>query len=63
MQINDEIENGRNAIATLGGNIDSVVKVEIPDTDYERNLLVIDKVETTPSKYPRKAGIPKKRPL
>ncbi len=30
---------------------------------YDRNLLIIDKVNRTPDKYPRKAGIPKKRPL
>ena len=61
--IDDEIENGRNAITILGGNIDNVVKVKIPGTDYERSLVVINKIESTPDKYPRKAGTPKKKPL
>ena len=61
--INEELDNGRNAISILGGEIDDVIKVQIPDTDYERSLVVISKVEPTPDKYPRKAGTPKKKPL
>ena len=61
--IDDEIENGRNAISILGGEFDKVVKVQIPNADYERSLVVINKVEPTPDKCPRKAGTPKKKPL
>lgn len=61
--IDGEIENGRNAISILGGEFDRVVKVQIPGADYERSLVIINKVEPTPDKYPRKAGTPKKKPL
>ena len=61
--IDEELDNGRNAVSILGGEIDDVIKVQIPDTDYERSLVVINKVEPTPDKYPRKAGAPKKKPL
>lgn len=61
--IDGEIENGRNAISILGGEFDRVVKVQIPNADYERSLVIINKVESTPDKYPRKAGTPKKKPL
>lgn len=54
---------GSNAITILGGNIDNVVKVKIPGTDYERSLVVINKSDPTPDKYPRKTGTPKKKPL
>ena len=63
LQINDEIENGSNAISILGGEIDRVVEIDINGTDLYRNLLLINKIESTPSKYPRRPGIPKKKPL
>ncbi|MBE5898555.1 MAG: 16S rRNA (guanine(527)-N(7))-methyltransferase RsmG [Lachnospiraceae bacterium] len=63
LQINDEIENGSKAISILGGEIDRVVEIDINGTDLYRNLLLINKIESTPSKYPRRPGIPKKKPL
>lgn len=63
LQINDEIKNGNNAISILGGEIDKVVEIDIDGTDYYRNLLLINKIKSTPSKYPRRSGIPKKKPL
>lgn len=61
--IEEELDNGRNAISILGGEFDRVVKVKIPNADYERSLVIINKKEATPDKYPRKAGTPKKKPL
>ena len=63
LQINDEIENGSKAISILGGEIDRVVEIDINGTDLYRNLLLINKINSTPSKYPRRPGIPKKKPL
>ena len=61
--VKEELEQGNNSINTLGGKLNNNIEVLIPNTEYKRNLIIIDKVENTPSKYPRKAGIPKKRPL
>lgn len=63
LQINDEIEKGSKAISILGGEIDRVVEIDINGTDLYRNLLLINKINSTPSKYPRRPGIPKKKPL
>ena len=43
--------------------IDRVVEIDINGTDLYRNLLLINKINSTPSKYPRRPGIPKKTPL
>jgi 16S rRNA (guanine527-N7)-methyltransferase len=40
-----------------------VENVRIPFINQERYLLVIKKIKDTPSKYPRKEGLPQKRPL
>ena len=51
------------AIALLGGRLRQVVDVQIPGLAEERCLVVIDKVAATPPAYPRRAGVPAKRPL
>lgn len=63
LQVNEELEKGSNAISILGGKFNKIVKVDIEGTDFQRNLVLIDKVKATPDKYPRRAGIPKKKPL
>lgn len=59
----DEINSSLNAINILGGNIEQTINVNIPYLNLERTFVLIDKVKSTPSKYPRKAGKPKKSPL
>lgn len=58
-----EVEEGGEAVKILGGIINNVKKVKIPSLTGERYIIDIIKEEKTPAKYPRKAGIPKKRPL
>ncbi len=59
----EEIENSTKALDILGGKIEKVVKMELPSTDIERNIVIIKKFRQTPTKYPRKAGKPAKEPL
>lgn len=61
--IEDELENSKTAIKILGGQIEKVDEFELPDTDIKRNVVLINKIENTPNKYPRKAGEPSKKPL
>ncbi|QTL99866.1 16S rRNA (guanine(527)-N(7))-methyltransferase RsmG [Iocasia frigidifontis] len=58
-----EIEEGAGAVMTLGGIINNVKKIKIPSLTGERYIINIEKRKKTPVKYPRRAGIPKKRPL
>jgi 16S rRNA (guanine527-N7)-methyltransferase len=37
--------------------------VELPGVTEERQLIVVKKVARTPANYPRRPGIPHKRPL
>lgn len=59
----EEIENSRNAINILGGKIEKIEELELPDSDIRRTIIVIKKEKSTPSKYPRKAGTPSKMPI
>ena len=58
-----ELENSKNAIKILGGEIRNKVSFILPNSDIERCLILIEKMKATPAKYPRKAGLPSKEPL
>lgn len=59
----EEIENSKNAINILGGKIEKIEELELPNSDIKRTIIVIKKEKSTPSKYPRKAGTPSKMPI
>ena len=61
--VEDEIENSKNALKILGGQIEKVDTFNLPDSDFGRNIVIVKKIKETPSKYPRKAGTPAKEPL
>lgn len=62
-QVQDEIDQGKKAIKILGGGNTQAVFFTLPGTDYQRSLVKIEKIASTPSKYPRKAGTPAKEPI
>jgi 16S rRNA (guanine527-N7)-methyltransferase len=60
--IADELEQAQGAIETLGGRLREVLPVTLPGLD-ERALVVLEKQHPTPERYPRRPGMPAKRPL
>lgn len=58
-----EADTAKHAIFLLGGKIKEQVEFYLPNSDIYRNLFVVEKVQSTPIKYPRKAGLPAKEPL
>ncbi len=59
----EEIIEAENAIKILGGKIENIDKIILPESEIERNIIIIRKVSNTPNKYPRKAGTASKQPL
>lgn len=62
-KVMNEMKDADKAIRILGGQIKSQVEFQIPNSDIYRNLLIIFKEKETPANYPRKAGIPSKKPI
>ncbi len=62
-KIQEELDSGKKAINILGGTVEIVKEFELPQTDIFRCLLYIRKIENSPQKYPRKAGMPTKEPI
>jgi len=58
-----EIAASERALSVLGGGIVSSEPLEIPGGVHSQRLVLVRKVARTPARYPRRAGIPKKRPL
>ena len=61
--VDREISQSARAIELLGGKLREVKKVDLEEFADERWLVVIDKVAPTMEQYPRRPGIPAKRPL
>ena len=58
-----ETHRAEKALKILGGRTRQLLPVTLPGVADERFLVVVDKVAATPPQYPRKAGIPAKKPL
>jgi 16S rRNA (guanine527-N7)-methyltransferase len=58
-----EAHNAEPALKLLGGQIRQLISVTLPGVAEERYLVVVDKLAATPPQYPRKPGVPAKKPL
>jgi 16S rRNA (guanine527-N7)-methyltransferase len=58
-----EVHRAETAIKTLGGQVRRLIPIELHGLTETRHLVILDKIAATPEKYPRRPGIPRKRPL
>ena len=59
----EETISAENAIKKLGGKITNTQIIELPNSNMNRSFVCISKENNTPKAYPRKAGVPTKKPL
>ncbi|MDO4903179.1 MAG: 16S rRNA (guanine(527)-N(7))-methyltransferase RsmG [Limosilactobacillus sp.] len=59
----EELADAQVAIRELGGKVQCEKSLTLPVTDEPRNIVIIDKEVSTPGKYPRRPGLPNKKPL
>ncbi|BAF61096.1 MAG: 16S rRNA (guanine(527)-N(7))-methyltransferase RsmG [Pelotomaculum sp.] len=59
----EEAVRAKDAIKILGGRLEEIINLKLPFTGDRRSLVVIRKIGETPEKYPRRPGVPQKRPL
>ncbi len=62
-EIDEEVNQSKEAVHILGGKIENVVKFQLPGSEIGRSFVKIKKIQNTTKKYPRKAGLPSKEPL
>ncbi|MCZ7540812.1 MAG: 16S rRNA (guanine(527)-N(7))-methyltransferase RsmG [Anaerolineae bacterium] len=58
-----EAQRAQHALRILGGRLARIISVELPQVVETHHLVVIEKIAATPPQYPRRPGIPSKRPL
>lgn len=58
-----ELDAAEKAITILGGEIEDIKEFKLPFSGDGRSIVIIKKQTPTPEKYPRRAGMPAKRPL
>lgn len=58
-----EVDEAQAALQTLGGRLRQTLPIEVPGLQAARHLVVVDKVASTPPRYPRRPGVPARRPL
>lgn len=62
-EVENEIFNGKHAVEILGAEISGTKSFVLPYDYGARFLVILNKINHTLSKYPRKPGVPQKRPL
>jgi len=61
--VEQELNQCAGVLGLLGGSVRDVHYLKLPFLEHRRCVVVIEKTQVTPDRYPRRTGIPKKRPL
>lgn len=59
----EEMHDAEIGISMLGGGSPRIFPFQFPGQEEPSNLVLIYKIKQTPDKYPRRTGVPGKRPL
>jgi 16S rRNA (guanine527-N7)-methyltransferase len=62
-KVDEELEIGELTATLVGGKVEAVHRFTLPTSDLRRALVVARKFESTQRRFPRRPGIPEKRPL
>jgi 16S rRNA (guanine527-N7)-methyltransferase len=59
----NEAQEATHSLGVLGGKLTDITYIELPSLDEPHFLVEIEKISPTPTIYPRRPGIPNKKPL
>lgn len=60
---NEALADSRAAATALGGGPPELVELEVPGLGAARWAMIVKKVTSCPERYPRRVGVPARRPL
>jgi len=58
-----EVHKAQRALKILGGEVRSVMPVSLPGVTEEHYLVLVEKIAAVPPQYPRRTGVPSRKPL
>ncbi|OEF99683.1 16S rRNA (guanine(527)-N(7))-methyltransferase [Vulcanibacillus modesticaldus] len=59
----EEVDEAKKAIQIMGAKLTKEHHLLLPENFGERKIIIIKKTKETPKKYPRKPGIPSRKPI
>jgi 16S rRNA (guanine527-N7)-methyltransferase len=59
----EEVNAAERAVELLGGSVQQLFPVNLPQREETHYLVVVEKTAVTPDIYPRRIGVPAKNPL
>ena len=59
----EELADSTLALRTLGGQLEELVRFDLPIVNITHHLIRFRKTNLTPAKYPRRPGMPTRKPL
>lgn len=59
----DETKDATYALKLLGGKVERIESIQLPDVEDPHYLVVVQKTDATPKPYPRNPGTPTRKPL
>ncbi len=62
-ELGPEISDSLHAMDVLGGRLREVAPVEAKGLQNGRVIVLVEKLRASPAKFPRRSGVPQKRPL
>lgn len=62
-RVEEELAASKRALEVLGGRVLGVQALVLPFSAEERRLVLVEKTAPTPPIYPRRPGVPEKKPL
>ncbi len=61
--IDKDVDRAMNAIDKTGGRLEDVMQVDLDELARTTVLVILRKERPTPANYPRRTGVPFKRPI
>ena len=61
--VEEELEEAKNAIEIFGGELEKIEEITLPESDNKRTIIVIKSLKPISNKYPRKPGTPSSSPI
>ena len=61
--ISTEVEESLYSVGLMGGSVSNVEQVSFPELNLNGTIVVMDKIESSRAQYPRRPGMPHKKPL
>lgn len=62
-KLQEELDYSTKAIELMGGKVEKILNFHIEEGEIDRSVLIISKIKTCPSKYPRDKNKPKLSPI